>query len=32
MGCDIHMWVEKKNPVTHSWEDGKSIFRFLRSN
>lgn len=26
MGCDIHMWVEKKNPVTHSWDKMGKVF------
>lgn len=26
MGCDIHMWVEKKNPVTHNWDKMGKVF------
>ena len=26
MGCDIHMWVEKKNPVTHKWDKMGKVF------
>lgn len=26
MGCDIHMWVEKKNSVTKKWDKMGSVF------
>ena len=26
MGCDIHMYVEKKNPVTHNWDKMGKVF------
>jgi len=26
MGCDIHMWVEKKNPVTKKWDKMGNVF------
>ena len=26
MGCDIHMYVEKKNPVTHNWDKMGNVF------
>ena len=26
MGCDIHMWVEKKNPVTKKWDKMGKVF------
>jgi len=26
MGCDIHIWVEKKNPVTHNWDKMGRVF------
>ena len=26
MGCDIHMYVEKKNPVTHNWDKMGDVF------
>ena len=26
MGCDIHIWVEKKNPVTHNWDKMGKVF------
>ena len=26
MGCDVHMYVEKKNPVTHNWDKMGKVF------
>jgi hypothetical protein len=26
MGCDIHIWAEKKNPVTHNWDKMGKVF------
>ena len=26
MGCDIHIWVEKKNPVTKKWDKMGKVF------
>ena len=26
MGCDIHIWVEKKNPVTKKWDKMGRVF------